>query len=61
MKLKKAAEARHVSGLSLNGGLEKPLDEAVKLKPGLICQSQDVIEARIIRCLSRRAGKKEWN
>lgn len=34
--LKKAAEARHLSGGSLNGFLvERPLCESVKLKPGL--------------------------
>ena len=33
--LKKATEARHVSRVSLNGGLERPLCEAVNLKPGL--------------------------
>ena len=34
--LKKVTEARHVSGVSLNGGLvERPLCKAVKLKPGL--------------------------
>ena len=35
LHLKKAAEARHVSGVSLNGGLERPLPEAMKMKPGL--------------------------
>lgn len=36
LSLKKATEARPVSGVSLNGGLvERPLCEAVKLKPGL--------------------------
>ena len=34
--LRKAAEARRVSGVSLNGGLEKPLHEAVKLKTRLL-------------------------
>ena len=34
--LRKATEIRHVSMVSLNGGLiERPLSEAVKLKTGL--------------------------
>lgn len=34
--LRKAAEARPVSGVSLQGGPERPLCEAVKVKPVLL-------------------------
>jgi hypothetical protein len=34
-RLWKATEARCVSGVSLHGGLERPLCEAVKVKTGL--------------------------
>ena len=43
---RKADEARHVSGVSLNGGLERPLHEAMKLKPRLPWRTQDVGDAR---------------
>ena len=39
---KESREARHVSGVSMNGGLEKPLCEAVKLKPVLPWRTQEV-------------------
>ena len=46
--LKKVADA--VSGVSLNGGLvERPLCEAVKLKPGLPWRTQDIRDARDMR------------
>ena len=35
-QLRKAAETRHESGLFLNGGLERPLHEAMKVKPGCL-------------------------
>ena len=50
-----------MSGISLNGGLERPLCEAVKLKPGLPWRPQNVGDARAIGYLSRRAANREWN
>lgn len=44
MWLKKAAEARHVVGESLLGGLERPLNEAEKAKPGLYLQMLEMPE-----------------
>ena len=42
----KAAKARHVSEVSLHGVSERPLCEAVKVKPGLPCGSQYIRQAR---------------
>ena len=50
-----------MSGISLNGGLERPLCEAVKLKPGLPWRTQDVRDAKIMGYLPRRAANREWN
>ena len=44
----KATEARHVPGVSLNGGLERPLHEAVKLKPGLPWRPQHIRHVRVL-------------
>ena len=33
-RLRKAAKARHITGVSLNGDLERPFYKTVKLKPG---------------------------
>ena len=62
LHLTPVTKARHVSGVSLNGGLvERPLCEAVKLKPGLPWRTQDVRDARVVGYLPRRAAKREWN
>ena len=50
-----------MSGVSMNGGLEKPLCEAVKLKPVLPRRTQDVGDARIMGYLPRRAANRMWN
>ena len=47
--------------VSLNGGLERPVCEAVKLQPGLPWKSQDVADARARGYLLRRAADMEWN
>ena len=39
-------EVRHVSGVSPNGGPERSLCEAIKLKPGLPWRPQDVGNGR---------------
>ena len=58
----KAAEARHVSGVSLNGGLvEKQLHEAVNLKPGPPWRTQDIRGARVMGYLPRRTANRECN
>lgn len=47
MCLKKAAEPRPVSRVSLNGGLlDRPLCETVSLKTGLTWQTQDSRDAQ---------------
>lgn len=58
-KLRKAAEGRHVSGVSLHGGLERPLCEAMKFKPGLHWKTQDISCARVVGYLSKRAANKK--
>lgn len=47
--------------VSLHGGLERPLHEAVKLKPGLPQKSQDVGDARAMGYRPRRAANRVWN
>ncbi|MGE9641895.1 hypothetical protein ACQP3J_33175, partial [Escherichia coli] len=56
--LKKAAEAMYVLGVSLHGGPERPLCEAVKVKSGLPWRPQDVGDARVIGYLLRRAANR---
>ena len=48
-RLKKTADARHVSRVFLNGDLERPLCETVKVKPGLPWRPQDVGEIKVVR------------
>lgn len=50
-----------MSGVSLHGGPERPLDEAVKVNLGLLWRPQDVIDARVVGHLSRKAAIREWN
>ena len=47
--------------MSLNEGPEKPLHEAVKMKPGLCWETQDVGDSRTIRYLLRKAADLIWN
>jgi hypothetical protein len=47
--LKKAVKARLVLG-----GLERPLHEAVKIRPAFCCRPQDTEDVRVIGYLSRR-------
>lgn len=49
-----------MSGVSLNGGPERPLCEDVK-KPGLPWRTQDVRDARGMGYLLRRAANREWS
>lgn len=44
-----------MSGMSLHGGLEWPLCEAVEVKPGLTWNLQDVGDARVVGRLLRAA------
>jgi hypothetical protein len=59
--LRKASEARDMAGVSLRGGPERPLCEAVKLKPGLPWRSQDVGGSIVLGFLSRKAATWRWN
>ena len=58
-KPRKAAEARLVSGVSLNGGPERPLCETVKVKAVLPWRPQDVGDARTVGYLPRKAANRE--
>lgn len=60
-KSRKAAETKFVAGVSLHGGPERPLSEAVKVKPGFPWRPQDVEDARAMRYLPGRAADTEWN
>jgi hypothetical protein len=46
--------------VSLNGGLERPLCEAVKVKSRLPWRPQDVRDARAVGYLQRKAVNREW-
>lgn len=59
LQLKKAAEARHVTRESLNGGQERPLHEAVKVKPAMHWRLQDIRDA--MGYLRRRAADGALN
>ena len=59
--LRKASEARHMSGVACHGGPERPLCEAVKMKPGLPWRPQDIGDARVMWYLPRRAANRVWN
>lgn len=61
LQLRKAAEARHVSGVSLGGGQERPLYEVVKVKPGFHWRSQDVGDDKVVRYLPRTDANKVQN
>ena len=50
-----------MSGVSPHGGLEKPLCQAVKVKPGLPWRPQNVGDARAMGYLPRKAPNKAWN
>lgn len=50
-----------MSGVSLHGGLERPLCEAVKVKPGLPWGPQDVGDARLVGYLPRKAADWVWS
>lgn len=46
--------------MSLHGGPERPLYEAVKVKPGLPKNPQDTGDARVVGYLSKKVAKREW-
>jgi hypothetical protein len=54
----KAAEARYISRMSLHGGPERPLCEALKVKPGFHWRHQDVRDSRVSECLLRKDADK---
>ena len=55
------SQACDVVRLSLHGGLERKLHEAVKVKPRLLWCLQDVGDVRVMEYLLRKATNKEWN
>ena len=50
-----------MSEVFLNGGLERLLREAVKVKSGLPWRPQDVDNARAMQHLVRKVANREWN
>jgi hypothetical protein len=61
LQLRKSNDAGNVSGVSLHGDLERPLCEAVKVKPGLPWRPQNVRDARATGSLPKRAAIRKWN
>ena len=59
--LRKTTKVRHVSVVSLNGSLDRPLHEAAKLKPGLPWRPEDIRNARAMAYLPRKAANRKWN
>lgn len=55
--LRNAAEAEHVSGNALHGGLEETLCKALKAIHGLLQRPHDVGEARAVDYLPRKAAE----
>ena len=47
--------------MSLNGGLDRLLREAVKLNPGLSWRPQEDGDARAIGYLLKKATNRKWN
>lgn len=47
-----------MSGVSLHGGLERPLCKAMKVKPGLPWRLQDVRDATVRRYGSTKAADR---
>lgn len=47
--------------LSLHGRLERPLSEAVKVKPGFLWRPQYVRNSRALGYLPGRASNREWS
>ena len=45
-----------MAGVSLHGDQERPLHEAVKVKPGLPWRPQDIGDARAVGNLSKKAA-----
>ena len=58
---RKTTGAGFVSGVSLNKGLENPLCETVKVKPGLPWRLQDVGYARSLGYQLRKTANREWS
>ena len=56
---KERHKPKHVSGMTLNGGLERTLCEAVKLKSGLSWRLKDVGDDRAMGYLQRRAANRD--
>lgn len=56
--LRKAAEARKVSSVSLNGGLKGPFHEAVKLKNKMPWRPQEFKDSRGIGYLRKRCSQE---
>ena len=61
MAKKRVGETRHVSGVTLNGSLEKPFHEDVKEKSELPWRPLDVRDATVMGYLPRKAANREQN
>lgn len=61
VRLRRATEARCVAGVSLCGGLERPLYEAMEVKPRFSWRPQNAEDVRTVRYLPRKSANREWN
>lgn len=57
--LKRSVEVWRVTGESLHEGLERPLHEILRVKPGLYWRPHDTGGTRALECLQGRAANKE--
>jgi hypothetical protein len=60
-RLRKTIDARHVSEVSLHGGLERPLCEDIKVKPRLPWRPQDVRNVKAMEYLMKKHANRKWN
>jgi hypothetical protein len=60
-RLRKVTEARCVAGVSLRGGPERPLCEAVKVSRDCCEQTQNIEDVRAVGHLPGKAAKWEWD
>lgn len=57
----KDVEARLMLGVSLHRDSEKPLCDAVKVKPGLPWRPLDAGDDKVMGYLIMKAANREWN
>lgn len=59
LKIRRASDGRHILGVFLKVGLERPLHKTMILKPGWPWRTQEVQSARAVVYLLRKAASME--